>query len=59
MKDYKRMRESLACYEAEQMPRSALYELLLFGTEGYAVLPNKHIETMFINIWGKDQIPVK
>ena len=59
MKDYKRMRESLACYEAEQMPRSELYELLLFGTQGYDKCPDDEVERMFINLWGKEQIPIK
>ena len=58
MKDYNKMRSALACYEAERMPRSELYEMLLFGIQGYDKCPDDKVEIMFINRWGKKQIPI-
>ena len=59
MKDYKRMRECLACKEAEEMPRSELYDMLLFGTKGYDECEDEEVEFLFINIWGEEQVPIK
>ena len=58
-KDYKRMRECLACKEAEEMPISELYDILLFGTTGYDGCDDEEIETLFISIWGEEQVPTK
>ena len=59
MKDYNKMRCALAYQEAEQMDRSELYDMLLFGSTGYDKCPDDEVERMFINLWGKEQIPIK
>ena len=55
--DYDKMRCALACYEAEQMDRSELYDVLLFGYKGYKNESDDEIVRMFISIWSVEQIP--
>ena len=56
-KDYNKMREALACYEAEQLQPKDVYELLLYGIAGYDDNTNREVEDMFVGLWGKEQIP--
>ena len=55
--DYDRMRESLACFEAETMQTSDVYEILLHGVEGYKNASNDEVLKLFCDIWQTSEIP--
>ena len=59
MKDYNKMRCAIACHEAETRESSDIYEILLFGIEGYDKMKDEKILEIFVHYWGEDQVPYK
>ena len=57
--DYNRMREALAFYESENISKPDLYEALLLGVTGYRDYEDEEVITLFVDIWGANQIPKK
>ena len=59
MKDYNKMRCAISYHEAETREPSDIYEILLFGIEGYNDMKDKDILEIFVHYWGEEQIPYK
>ena len=57
--DYNKMREAIACHEAETRETSDIYEILLFGIKGYNDIDNDTIMDIFTDYWGTYQITKK
>ena len=55
--DYDKMREKLALYEAEQMDRRDLSEILLYGTSGYDQCEDEEVFSLYVDCFGATKIP--
>ena len=59
MRDYNKMRCAIAYHEASTREPSDIYEILLFGTQGYNDMKDMEILKIFIHYWGEEQVPYK
>ena len=55
--DYEKMREELALYEADNLGRSDLSDILLFGTSGYRQMEDEDVISIYVDVLGAKQIP--
>ena len=53
------MRCAIAYHEAETREPSDIYEILLFGIQGYNHMKDMEILKIFIHYWGEEQVPYK
>ena len=56
--DYHEMRVKIASREAENMTGNDLIEMLLNGYDGYMCDDNETIKEIYIDIFGKENLPM-